>query len=132
MLLNGPTKFKMVVIAAEIDYRYIRHQDSGSQKFSQQRTPKGNKVIDYEPYYNLCPGGSKLSTMHGQAMQHKDFEKGFYKLRPILCAMGNPAYTLARYLVLVLDTLTKNEYSANISFSLTICKQNSANFMPLE
>ena len=51
--------------------------------------------------------------------------------RPILSALQTPTYKLAKYLVPILEPLTKNKYTIKFSFSFAneIVEQGSSNFM---
>ena len=55
--------------------------------------------------------------MYGLAKVHKPTVNGFPKLRPILSAIGTPTYKLAKFLVGIMEPLTKNEYTVKDTFA---------------
>ena len=55
--------------------------------------------------------------MYGLAMVHKIVTDGLPSFRPIWSAIGTPTYKLAKFLVLILEPLTTNEYTIKNSFT---------------
>ena len=55
--------------------------------------------------------------MHGLAKVHKIVTDGLPSFRPILSAIGTPAYKLAKFLVPILEFLTTDEYTIKDSFT---------------
>ena len=64
--------------------------------------------------------------MHGNCKVHKQQIDGCPTFRPILSALQIPTYNLAKFLVLILNPLTKNEYIVKDSFQFAeeICEQD--------
>ena len=55
--------------------------------------------------------------MYGSAKVHKIVTDGLPSPRPILSVIGTPTYKLAKFLVLMLEPLTTNEYTIKDSFT---------------
>ena len=66
---------------------------------------------------DLYPSGSQPGVLYGLAKIHKALEDGIPSFRPILSAIGTPAYKLAKLCDQLLKSLTNNEYSIKDSFS---------------
>ena len=64
--------------------------------------------------------------MHGNCKVHKQQVDGCPPFRPILSALQTPTYNLAKFLVPILNPLTKNEYTVKDSFQFAeeICEQD--------
>ena len=59
---------------------------------------------------------TRPGTMYGLCKVHKQEVDGCPPFRPILSALQSPSYNLAKFLVPLLDPLTKNEYTVKDSF----------------
>ena len=64
-------------------------------------------------YLKICPRGSKSGIFYGQAKVHKPVENNCPYFRPILSAIDTPTYDLAKFLILILEPLTENEYTVH-------------------
>ena len=64
--------------------------------------------------------------MYGLCKVHKQEVHGCPPFRSILSALQTPTYNLAKFLVPILDTLTKNVYTVKDSFNFAeeICEQD--------
>ena len=78
---------------------------------------RDKKEISIEQYKDLSPSGSRPGIMHGSAKVHKIVTGGFASFRPILSAIGTLTYKLAKFLALMLEPLTTNEYTIRNSFT---------------
>ena len=65
---------------------------------------------------SVKPVGTRPGTMYGLCKVNKQEVDGCPPFRPILSALQTPTYHLAKLLVPILDTLTKNEYTVKDSF----------------
>ena len=65
---------------------------------------------------SIKPVGTWPGTMYGLYKVHKQEVDGCSPFRPILSALQTPTYNLAKFLVPILDPLTKNEYTVKDSF----------------
>ena len=72
------------------------------------------------------PVGTRPGTMYGNCKVHKQQVDGCPPFRPILSALQTPTYNLAKFLVPILNPLTKNEYTVKDSFQFAeeICEQD--------
>ena len=59
---------------------------------------------------------TRPGTMYGLCKVHKQEVDGCPPFRPIRSALQSPSYNLAKFLVPLLDPLTKNEYTVKDSF----------------
>ena len=73
------------------------------------------------------PVGTRPGIMYGNCKVHKQQVDGCPPFRPILSALQTPTYNLAKFLVPILNPLTKNEYTVKDSFQFAeeICEQDS-------
>ena len=64
--------------------------------------------------------------MYGNCKVHKQQVDGCPTFRPILLPLQTPTYNLAKFLVPILNPLTKNEYTVKDSFQFVeeICEQD--------
>ena len=69
-----------------------------------------------EMHKSIKPVGTGPRTMCGICKVHKQEVDGCPPFRPILSALQTPTYNLAKFLVPILDPLTKNEYTVKDSF----------------
>ena len=65
---------------------------------------------------SIKPVGTWPGTTYGLYKVHKQEVDGCSPFRPILSALQTPTYNLAKFLVPILDPLTKNEYTVKDSF----------------
>ena len=72
------------------------------------------------------PMGTRSSVMYGNCKVHKQQVDGCLPFRPILSALQTPTYNLVKFLVPILNPLTKNEYALKDSFQFAeeICEQD--------
>ena len=66
---------------------------------------------------DLYPSGSKPGVLYGLSKIHKALEDGTPSFRPILSAIGTPAYSVAKFYDQLLKPLTSNDYTIKDSFS---------------
>ena len=60
---------------------------------------------------SIKPVGSRPGTMYGLCKVYKQEVDGCPLLRPVLSALQTPTYNFGKFLVPILDPLTKNEYT---------------------
>ena len=114
-LLADPSKFENVNIAPGKDYNHIWNQELRVR--STLKNLLKSKAITETTYCNLCPTGSRPGVMYGLAKVHKQLIDGFPKFRPILSAINTPTYKLAKFLVGIMEPLTKNDFTVKDTFS---------------
>ena len=83
--------------------------------------------INDQIYHSLYSTGSTFSTLYGLPKVHK----ANVPLRPILAAYNSPNYSIAKFLVPLLNDISCNQYSLRNSskFIPEILEQNSNTFM---
>ena len=76
-------------------------------------------------YNRLCISGSQLGVLYGLPKVHKDG----CPIRPSLSACNTPAYNIAKFLVPIINPITKNSYTVHDSFSFAreLCQFDATN-----
>ena len=74
----------------------------------------------------IKPVGTRPGIMYGNCKVHKQQVDGWPLFWSILLALQTPTYNLAKFLVPILNPLTKNEYTVKDSFQFAeeICEQD--------
>ena len=92
---------------------------------------KDKGVFDDKSYKFLKPVGSQPGKMYGNCKVHKTPIDGCPPLRPILSAINTTTYNLAKFIVPILEPITKNSFVVKDSFSFVedLKKQNPKHFM---
>ena len=80
---------------------------------------RDKKIISDQDFSKLVPIGSTPGVLYGLCKVHKSIPNGSScpPFRPILSAIGTVSYNLAKFLVPILEPLTKNQYVCKDSFS---------------
>ena len=65
---------------------------------------------------SIKPVGTRPGTTYGLCKVPKQEVDGCPPFRPILSALQTPTYNFAKFLVPILNPLTKNEYTVKDSF----------------
>lgn len=88
-------------------------------------------TIDKKLFDRLLPKGGQPGKIYGLCKVHKNAVDGCPPFRPILSAINTPTYNLSKFLIPILEPLTKNRYVIKDSFSFVddIKKQDSELFM---
>ena len=128
-LLSDTSKFSKVDVAPGKEYNHIWNQELRVRKALQNLVKSG--AIKQDVYDKLAPTGSSPGVMYGLSKVHKPLVDGFPKLRPILSAINTPTYKLAKFLVNIMEPLTKDDYTVKDTFTFAedVRTQNSAFFM---
>ena len=73
------------------------------------------------------PVGTRPGIMYGNCNVHEQQVDGCLPFRPILSALQTPTYNLVKFLVPILNPLTKNEYAVKDSFQFAeeVCEQDT-------
>ena len=92
------------------------------------KTSEANSEIDYKKFK---PRGSSFGVLYGLCKTHKKVLDKCPPLRPILSAIKTPSYNLAKFLVPLIEPITKNNFTVKNSFEFSkeICEQNPEYFM---
>ena len=117
-ILSDTTKFKpMNFTRLNGDLRELIDKESEIKDFLKSLRDKN--VISEQDFAKLVPVGSSPGVLYGLCKVHKDVPNGSScpPFRPILSAIGTASYNLAKFLVPLLEPLTKNQYVCKDSFS---------------
>ena len=109
LLLSDVSKFKKL----DVDVLDLCIKREGQLIRFLRDTLVKNKFIPESVYYDLSPQGSKPGILYGLPKVHKET----CPARPIMSAIGTYNYSLAKFLVPILQPLTSNQYTVNSSFS---------------
>ena len=90
-----------------------------------------NNKISKDELLKICPVGSRPGILYGNPKVHKPVVDNMPKFRPILSAINTPGYNVAKFLIPILEPLTRNEFTVKDSFSFAkeITKYDSSLFM---
>ena len=81
-------------------------------------------------YKKLKPRASSFGVLYGFCKTHKKVLDKCPPFRPILSAIKTPSYNLAKFLVPLIELITKNIFTVKkFEFSGEICEQNPEYFM---
>ena len=117
-IVNDSSKFRLLNV--DISSHVLKLEDKLN------RLLRSIKDIIGEGFYNdLHVSGSKPGTLYGLPKIHKVGNP----LRPIISSIGTFSYNLAKFLVPIIDPLTKNEYTIENStrFVNELCNLNMTN-----
>ena len=70
-----------------------------------------------DEFESICPIVTRRGILYSLSKVRKIVIDSILKLRPILSAIGTPAYKLVKFLVSILSPLTGNDYTVKDSFS---------------
>jgi len=106
------------------ELRYLLNMEETIKETLQNFVDKS--YISQQDYDRLAPSGSQPGILYGLPKIHKIIVGNCPPCRPILSAINTPTYKIAKFLVPILATLTKNEYTVQDSFKFAedIRKQN--------
>ena len=92
---------------------------------------KASETISDIDYKKLKLRGSSFGVLYGLCKTHKKVLDKCLPFRTILSAIKSPYYKLAKFLVPLIESITKYNFTVenNFEFSKEICEQNSECFM---
>ena len=92
---------------------------------------KAWEAISETDYIKLKPRGSRFGFLYGLCKTHKKVLDKCLPFIPILSAIKTPSYNLAKFLVPLIEPITKNNFTVKNSFEFSkeICEQNPEYFM---
>ena len=94
------------------------------------RFQKIREVISETDYKKLKLRRSSCGVLYGLCKTHEKVLDKCPPFRPILSAIKTPSYNLAKFLVPLIEPVTKNNFTAKNSFEFSkeICEQNPEYF----
>ena len=114
-ILNDSSKFHKVYIDHDKVLNHVIHMEN--RVANVYKNLRDEKEISIEQYKKLSPSGSRPGIMYGFAKVNKIVTDGLPTFKPNLFAIGTPTYKLVKFLVLMLEPLTTNEYTIKESFT---------------
>ena len=128
-MLSDNSKYEQISIKEGKLYSFMVKQEQNILDTLNDLLKQG--FITNETYENVKPHGTKPGILYGLSKVHKPLVDNLPKLRPIISAIGTPAYKLAKFLVSLCPDLTQNEYTLKDSFEFAsiIDQQNHNLFM---
>ena len=88
------------------------------QRIKNQLLPlKEKNVLDDNIYSKILPVGSQPGKLYGLCKVHKEVVSGCPPFRPIISAIKTPTYHLAKFLLPILEPISKNDFVIKDSFS---------------
>ena len=113
-LLSDQRKFEKVTLKNDAFLNFVVNQEKHIDTIFK------NLVDSNSMSKEICkfvkPVGTRPGIMYGNCKVHKQQVDGCPPFRPILSALQTPTYNLAKFLVPLLNPLTKNEYTVKDSF----------------
>ena len=117
-ILSDTSKFELMNFERlNGDLRHLLDKEEEVKNFLKDLRDK--KIISDQDFIKLVPIGSSPGVLYGLCKVHKNIPNGSNcpPFRPILSAIGTVSYNLAKFLVPILEPLTKNQYVCKDSFS---------------
>ena len=123
-LLSNQRKFERVTLKNDAFLNFAVNQEKRIDTIFKNLVDSNS--MSKEMHKSIKPVGTRPRTMCGICKVHKQEVDGCPPFRPILSALQTPTYNLAKFLVPILDPLTKNEYTVKNSFHFAeeICEQD--------
>ena len=123
-LLSDERKFERVTLKNDAFLNFVVNQGKHIDTIFKNLVDSNS--MSKEMRKSIKPVGTRPGTRYGLCKVHKQEVDGCPPFRPILSAFQTPSYNVAKFLVPILDPLTKNEYTVKDSFHFAedICEQD--------
>ena len=115
-LSSGQRKFEKVTLINDAFLNFVVNQEKPIETIFKNLVDSNNMSKQLRKF--IKPVGTRPSIMHGNCKVNKQQVDGCPPFRPILSALQTPTCKLAKFLVPILNPLTKNEYTVKDSFNL--------------
>ena len=134
-LLSDQRKFEKVTLKNDAFLNFAVNQEKHIGTIFEKLVDSNSMSKEMRKF--VKPVGTRPGIMYGNCKVHKQQVDGCPPFRPILSALQTPTYNLAKFLVPLLNPLTKNEYTVKDSFQFVeeICEQDptlSVKFFEIE
>ena len=128
-ILDDKSKFIKLGISDKNIVQTLIETENRIKKVLNPLKEKG--IISEKMFDKISPIGSQPGRLYGLCKVHKESINGHKPFRPILSAIKTPTYELAKFLIPLLEPLTKNDYVTTDSFTFSddVKKQNANLFM---
>ena len=118
-LLSDQRKFEKVALKNDTSLNFVVNQEKRIDFIFKNLVDSNS--MSKEMRKSIKPVGTRPGTMYELCKVHKQEVDGcpphpHLPFRPILSALQTSTHTLAKFLVPILDPLTKNEYTVKDSF----------------
>ena len=123
-LLSDQRKFEKVTLKNDAFLNFVVNQEKRIDTIFKKLVDSNS--MSKEMHKSVKPVGTRPGIMYGNCKVHKQQVDGCPPFRPILSALQTPTYNIAKFLVPLLNPLTKNEYTVKDSFQFAeeICEQD--------
>ena len=123
-LLSDQRKFERVTLKNDVFVNFLVNQEKCIDTIFKNLVDSNS--MSKEMHKSIKPVGTRSSTMYGICKVHKQEVDGCPVFRPILSVLQTPTYNIAKFLLPILDPLTKNKYTVKDLFHFVeeICQQD--------
>ena len=128
-LLSDQRKFEKVTLKNDAFLNFVVNQEKRIDTIFKNLVNSNSMSKEMRKF--VKPVRTRPGVMYGNCKVHKQQVDGYPPtphppFRPILSALQTPTYNLAKFLVPILNPLTKNEYTVKDSFQFAeeICEQD--------
>ena len=123
-LLSDQKKFEKVTLKNDAFLNFVVNQEKHTNTIFKNLVDSNSMSKEMRKF--VKPVGTRPGIMYRNCKVHKQQVDGCPLFRPILSALQTPTYNLAKFLVPILNPLTKNEYTVKDSFQFAeeICEQD--------
>ena len=108
--ISDLNKFVPLNIRPDKYFNYIIKVEKKFKQYFKDLLENGK--ISKDEYDKICLKGSRPAILQGNIKIYKTVVNNLPKLRPILSAINTPGYNIAKFLILILEPLTHNEFTA--------------------
>ena len=112
-LLKDQRKFEKVTLENDAFLNFVVNQKKRIDTIFKKVVDSNSMSKEMRKF--VKPVGTRPGIIDGNCKVHKQQVDGCPAFRPILSALQTPTYNLAKFLVPILNSLTKNEYTVKDS-----------------
>ena len=112
-LLSDQIKFEKVTLKNDAFLNFVVNQEKRTDNIFKKLVDSNSMSKEMRKF--VKPVGTRPGIMYGNCKVHKQQIDGFPPFWPILSALQTPINNLAKFLVPLLNPLTKNEYTVKDS-----------------
>ena len=123
-LLGDQRKFEKVTLKNDVFPNFVVNQEKLIDTIFKNLVDSNSMSKEMRKFVKLV--GTRPGIRYGNCKVNKQQVDGCRPFRLILSALQTPTYNLAKFLVPILNPLTKNEYTVKDSFQFAeeICEQD--------
>ena len=113
-LLSDQRKFEKVTLGNDAFFNFVINHEKRIDTILKNLVDSNS--ISKQIHKFVKPVGTRLGILYENCKVYKQQVECWPPFRPILLALQTPTYTLATFLVPILNPLTKNEYTVKDQF----------------